>query len=419
MAGVPLLAAPAIAQALWQSSGSSRNTQNMTAYEGSKRTGYSLQHSRSRWASPGGSIRGKKFWQAAEGPAPAEAAGRSGSAASAGGGPSRGLGTNSSSVQQGAEPGPGTARDRGRRAPRFPGGRLFQRGPGAPSSPDTPIHRQKQWFKETFTYLFAISNSAEASEAGIHLVSGWQVFKSTPKEELPFWSDIVLGFRAMSEAELLKFPQHQFGQAFTTLKCDCPPYLLWLEKRLKATGTQMYTRKVADLWELHSEYDIVVNCAGIGAHQLVGDKQLFPVRGQVLKVHAPWVKHFIRDGDGLTYIYPGIHRVTLGGTREEGSWSLSPDDGTTRDIFDRCCSLEPSLHGAQDIQVKVGLRPSRQCVRVQREVLSQGGVKLPVVHNYGHGAGGFSVHRGTANEAAHLVEECISALQGSSLRAKL
>lgn len=36
----------------------------------------------------------------------------------------------------------------------------------------------------------------------------------------------------MSEAELQKFPQHQFGQAFTTLKCDCPPYLLWLEKRL-------------------------------------------------------------------------------------------------------------------------------------------------------------------------------------------
>uniref|UniRef100_A0A8C3M8G1 D-aspartate oxidase n=1 Tax=Geospiza parvula TaxID=87175 RepID=A0A8C3M8G1_GEOPR len=182
--------------------------------------------------------------------------------------------------------------------------------------PDTPIHRQKQWFQETFTYLFAISNSAQASEAGIHLVSG------SPKEELPFWSDIVLGFRPMSEAELQKFPQHRFGQAFTTLKCDCPPYLLWLEKRLKAAGTQMYTRKVADLWELHREYDIVVNCTGMGAHQLVGDKQLFPVRGQVLKVHAPWVTQFIRDGDGLTYIYPGIHRVTLGGTREKGSQLL-------------------------------------------------------------------------------------------------
>ncbi|XP_055666922.1 D-aspartate oxidase isoform X2 [Falco biarmicus] len=283
----------------------------------------------------------------------------------------------------------------------------------------TPIHVQKQWFKETFTYLFAISQSAEASEAGIHLVSGWQVFKNTPKEELPFWSDVVLGFRPMSKAELQRFPQHQFGQAFTTLKCDCPPYLLWLEKRLKATGVQMYTRKVADLWELHSEYNVVVNCAGIGAHQLVGDKELFPVRGQVLKVHAPWVKNFIRNGDGLTYIYPGIHRVTLGGTREVESWSLSPDPGTTKDIFDRCCSLEPSLRRAQDIKVKVGLRPSRWCVRLEREVLSQGGVKLPVVHNYGHGAGGFSVHRGTAKEAACLVGECIAALQVSSSKAKL
>ncbi|XP_075270331.1 D-aspartate oxidase isoform X3 [Opisthocomus hoazin] len=285
--------------------------------------------------------------------------------------------------------------------------------------PGTPIHVQKQWFKETFTYLFAISNSAEASEAGIHLVSGWQVFRNTPKEELPFWSDVVLGFRPMSEAELQKFPQHQFGQAFTTLKCDCPPYLLWLEKRLKASGVQMYTRKVADLWELHSEYNIVVNCTGIGAHQLVGDEKLFPVRGQVLKVHAPWVKNFIRDGDGLTYIYPGIHRVTLGGTREKENWSLFPDPGTIKDIFDRCCSLEPSLRGAQDIKVKVGLRPSRHWVRLQREVLSQGGVKLLVVHNYGHGAGGFSVHMGTAKEAARLVGECIAALQGTSSRAKL
>ncbi|NXN92575.1 OXDD oxidase, partial [Rhinopomastus cyanomelas] len=287
------------------------------------------------------------------------------------------------------------------------------------SCPGTAIHVQKQWFKETFTYLFSISNSAEASEAGIHLIFGWQVYKNTPDETPPFWSDVVLGFRPMSEAELQKFPHHRSGQAFTTLKCDCPLYLLWLEKRLKAAGAQLYTKKVADLWELHHEYDIIVNCAGIGAHQLVGDEKLFPVRGQVLKVHAPWVKNFIRDGDGSTYIYPGIHSVTLGGTREKDCWSLSPDPGTSKDIFDRCCSLEPSLRGAQVIKVKVGLRPSRQCVRLEKEVLSQGEVKLPVVHNYGHGAGGFSLHWGTAIVAARLVGECIAALQSSSSRAKL
>ncbi|PKU46031.1 d-aspartate oxidase [Limosa lapponica baueri] len=270
--------------------------------------------------------------------------------------------------------------------------------------PGTPIHVQKQWFKETFAYLFAISNSAEASEAGIHLVSGWQVFKNTPKEEIPFWSDIVLGFRLMSKAELQKFPQHQFGQAFTTLRCDCPPYLLWLEKRNIC---------------LHMGDALTLRSPGSRIHTGIDMKKLFPVRGQVLRVHAPWVKNFIRDGDGLTYIFPGIHRVTLGGTREKENWNLTPDPGTTEDIFDRCCSLEPSLRGAQDIEVKVGLRPSRQHVRLQREVLSQGGVKLPVVHNYGHGGGGFSVHRGTAKEAARLVRECIAALQGSSSRAKL
>ncbi|KAL8186372.1 UNVERIFIED_CONTAM: hypothetical protein K2H54_069370 [Gekko kuhli] len=94
----------------------------------------------------------------------------------------------------------------------------------------TPVHQQKQWFRETFDYLSGICNSSQASEAGVHLVSGWQIFKTVPEEKTPFWSDVVLGFRSMTEKEMKKFPRHKFGQAFTTLKCDCPPYLLWLQK---------------------------------------------------------------------------------------------------------------------------------------------------------------------------------------------
>ncbi|KAK9411488.1 D-aspartate oxidase [Crotalus adamanteus] len=177
--------------------------------------------------------------------------------------------------------------------------------------PGTPVHQQKQWFRETFDHLLSICDSSEASEAGIHLVSGWQIFKAIPEEKIPFWSDVVLGFRSMTEKELKKFPQHKYGQAFTTLKCDCPSYLIWLEKRLKENGGQVHARKIEDLWELYRDFDIVVNCSGIGSRKLAGDLEVHPIRGQVLKVHAPWIKHFIRDGDGLTYIYPGIHNVTL------------------------------------------------------------------------------------------------------------
>ncbi|XP_045721264.1 D-aspartate oxidase isoform X1 [Mirounga angustirostris] len=287
------------------------------------------------------------------------------------------------------------------------------------SARDTPIPKQKQWFRETFDHLFAIASSAEAEDAGVHLVSGWQIFRSVPTEEVPFWADVVLGFRKMSEAELKKFPQHVFGHAFTTLKCESPTYLPWLEKRLKGSGVLILTRRIGDLWELHPSFDIVVNCSGLGSRQLAGDSKIFPVRGQVLRVQAPWVKHFIREGSGLTYIYPGISNVILGGTRQKGDWNLSPDAEISRDIFSRCCALEPSLHGACDIREKVGLRPFRPGLRLQTELLAQDGRRLPVVHHYGHGSGGISVHWGTALEAASLVGECVRALRTPSSKSKL
>ncbi|KAM9006341.1 D-aspartate oxidase isoform 2-T2 [Sarcophilus harrisii] len=285
--------------------------------------------------------------------------------------------------------------------------------------PDTPVYLQKQWFQETFDRLFGITNSSEAIDAGIHLVSGWQIYRSIPPQERPFWADIVLGFRRMTESELKKFPQHVFGQTFTTMKCEGLSYLQWLEKRLRKSGGHIHIRKVEDLWELYGSYDIVVNCSGLGSRELVGDLELFPVRGQVLKVQAPWVKHFIRDGDGLTYIYPGAFNVTLGGTRQKDDWNLSPDPQNSREILNRCWALEPSLQGAWDIKEKVGLRPSRPGVRLQKEILTQNGHQLPVVHNYGHGAGGFSVHWGTALQAVQLIKELITTLRISTSKAKL
>ncbi|XP_030784941.1 D-aspartate oxidase isoform X4 [Rhinopithecus roxellana] len=224
----------------------------------------------------------------------------------------------------------------------------------------TPIHTQKQWFRETFNHLFAIANSAEAGDAGVHLVSG-----------------------------------------------------------IKGSGGWMLTRRIDDLWELHPSFDIVVNCSGLGSRQLAGDSKIFPVRGQVLQVQAPWVEHFIRDGSGLTYIYPGMSHVTLGGTRQKGDWNLSPDAENSREILSRCCALEPSLHRACNIREKVGLRPYRPGVRLQTELLARDGRRLPVVHHYGHGSGGISVHWGTALEAARLVSECVHALRTPIPKSKL
>lgn len=64
---------------------------------------------------------------------------------------------------------------------------------------------------------------------------------------------------------------------------------------------------------ISEDYDIVVNCSGLGARRLCGDEkvrsnlkipqhlslilQLIPSRGQVVRVKAPAVHHFFMDDD--------------------------------------------------------------------------------------------------------------------------
>ncbi|XP_078256388.1 D-aspartate oxidase-like [Rhinoraja longicauda] len=271
--------------------------------------------------------------------------------------------------------------------------------------PETPVESQRRWFAATFAHLYSIARSAEAPDAGVQIMSGWEIFKEPPEERIPFWSDIVLAFHVMNDSELKLFPETTFGWMYTTLLCECPLYLPWLEKRLQEAGGRTRTGKVTDLWELRGQYDVVVNCAGMGAGALAGDPLLYPVRGQVHKVHAPWLKHFVRQGDGATYIYPGATGVTLGGTRQAGDWRLGMDAADQRAILARCSALEPSLARCRAGPSAVGLRPTRPVLRLAAERLERGQGALPVVHNYGHGGAGVTFHWGTANEAARLVEE--------------
>lgn len=184
-------------------------------------------------------------------------------------------------------------------------------------------------------------------------------------------------------------------------------------------GGHVQHGKIEDVWQLYDSYDVVINCTGLGSRDLLGDVSIYPVRGQVLEVHAPWLTHFIRDGNGSTYIYPGQNGTTLGGTRQKGTWDLSPDAQASKEILHRCCDLEPSLRGVQVIKEKVGLRPTRASVRLEEEILCKDGLRLPIIHNYGHGGGGYSVHRGTAKAATELLAKMIPMVRNLSHRSKL
>lgn len=195
-------------------------------------------------------------------------------------------------------------------------------------------------------------------------------------------------YRRATEAELKICPgEWKYGSFFKTIATECGLYLPWATKKFLDNGGQIFNRRVENFSDLYGSYDIIVNCTGLEAGTLCNDRKVVPIRGQVIKVHAPWIK-MAYYGNFDTYIVPGFSGVTLGGCRNYQSFDLRPNDYDFNSIKDRCEELVPSLKTAKVIDVKVGLRPHRDPVRVESEFLDTNRGLLKIVHNYGHGGYG-------------------------------
>lgn len=61
--------------------------------------------------------------------------------------------------------------------------------------------------------------------------------------------------------------------------------LPWLTKRFLEAGGQVRKRKIHTLRELIDDgYDLIINCSGFGARELVDDNAVISIRGQVARV---------------------------------------------------------------------------------------------------------------------------------------
>ncbi|MEU5820266.1 FAD-dependent oxidoreductase [Streptomyces sp. NPDC047803] len=186
---------------------------------------------------------------------------------------------------------------------------------------------------------------------------------------------------------------------------DMPVHLEWLEGRMRAAGGTVERRAVASFSEAAAEAGTVVNCAGLGARELVPDSGVRPVRGQLVLVENPGIREWFTEADpassATTYFFPQPGRLVLGGTAAADDWSTVPDPRTAEEIVARCARVRPEIAGARVIGHRVGLRPARDAgVRIEAEPLPGGG---RLVHNYGHGGAGVTVALGCALEAARLV----------------
>ncbi|KAL3285129.1 hypothetical protein HHI36_019253 [Cryptolaemus montrouzieri] len=197
-----------------------------------------------------------------------------------------------------------------------------------------------------------------------------------------------------------------YGSYFATILTDPTRYLKWALNTVKCSGIKVCQRKIETFVDLNFKYDVIVNCTGLGGKILCGDTAIVPLRGQVAKVAAPWIKNFFY-GDYDTYIIPSFDHVTLGGCRQYQSYSTEVSNYDYLAIRDRCEKLIPSLKEAELIGHRVGLRPHRIPVRVEKEYRNLEGKEIKIVHNYGHGGYGVTTAPGTALNAVGLVKEIL------------
>jgi D-amino-acid oxidase len=124
----------------------------------------------------------------------------------------------------------------------------------------------------------------------------------------------------------------------TTLRIEPSIYLDALVRDVLRFGGRIVIRKFDTARDLMTlDEPIVVNCTGLGSGELFGDSEIRPLKGQLtVLVPQPEVDYTTFGGlpgaGGFIHMQPRADGIVLGGTSQEGEWSLEPDEDARRRI---------------------------------------------------------------------------------------
>jgi len=121
------------------------------------------------------------------------------------------------------------------------------------------------------------------------------------------------------------FAGYEFVRRLDTLIIEPPVYLTAMLDEFRIAGGKIVVRELPDRAAIQALPEkLVFNCTGLGAKALFDDDELTPVKGQLtILLPQPEVEYAVIHGD--LYMFPRSDGIVLGGTHEEGVWSLEPD----------------------------------------------------------------------------------------------
>jgi D-amino-acid oxidase len=245
---------------------------------------------------------------------------------------------------------------------------------------------------ETYQVLLDL---ARFPGSGVSIIETRQ-FLRTGEIEIPDWA-IPLGASVIPSEVEGSFESFKSGFSLRVPLMDTTIYLDYLAARFRTAGGEMHSNvRFEKLEDVDRKFDLVINCAGIGARELVRDADLEPHRGQVAIV--PKIESLsaaiVCDDEPLMYAIPRATDCVFGGTNDLSD-NLAADTPTTQRIVAEC-SRVLNIDKPPVVGERVGLRPFRRSgVRLERDRMRDG---RTVIHNYGHGGAGFTLSWGCARE---------------------
>jgi D-amino-acid oxidase len=151
--------------------------------------------------------------------------------------------------------------------------------------------RMLSWACYTYDIFMAEFFSTKAAPAGVMKSSGYKL-KSQDGEQTnnndnfinPPYLPLVRHYRVLDDHEIRMFDHLGpiKGFVMSSVVTEVRRYLPQLQRFLEQDPrVKFIKKKVSSLNELKDEADVVINCTGLGARNLVGDLTVRPARGQV------------------------------------------------------------------------------------------------------------------------------------------
>lgn len=250
---------------------------------------------------------------------------------------------------------------------------------------------------------------ARYPQSGVSIIESRQ-FLRHGEIEISDWA-IPLGAQRLSSVATGLWPVQDYAQpggysfksgfSLRVPLMDTTIYLDYLAARFRKAGGEINANvRFEKLKDVDRKFDLVINCAGIGARELVQDADLEPHRGQVAIV--PRIESLscaiVCDDEPLMYAIPRTNDCVFGGTNDVSD-NLAADPATTSQIVAES-SRVLNIERPRVLAERVGLRPFRRSgVRLERDRLDDG---RTVIHNYGHGGAGFTLSWGCAREVLDM-----------------